>query len=135
MTNGANSTTQERHELRDRLKEKRRDLSDAASKLRRDREISANEREKEINRINRLRKDISFELGRLNEAAIRARDDDAEVRQLLGSLESAGRELAAARAELKKATASAKQAVAVIGKVDRVLKIFANLAARIASFG
>ena len=133
MTNGDTSTTQERLKLRDRLKELRRALADAASKLRRDREISSDKREKEIGKINRSRKDISFELGRLNEEAIRQRDKDPEIKKLLEDLDSADDELAKARAELKKATAKAKEAAKVIGKVDKVLKIFGGLALKIVS--
>lgn len=132
MTNGETGTPQERQESRERLKEMRTGLGEAEMTLRLDSEIPGNERQKQLAEINRLNAEINVELGRINDAAIAARDDDPGVQRLVQDLDGAYDAFVQARAQMQEATARAQEAVAVIGKVDKVLKVFAEIALKLA---
>lgn len=115
-----------------RLRAMRDDLDAAEQKLLDDPGMGGAALDAALARLNASHADIDVEEGRLNEEAIRARENDPEIRQLLQALDNACDQLAAARAEMQKATARAQEAVEVIGKVEGVLGAFADLALKLA---
>lgn len=116
----------------DRLKTMREALDEAEQKLFDDQNLGTNELERELARINRAHAEIDLEEGRRNDAALAARDADPEVQRLVRDLGDAYDEFVEARRTMQRATARAQEAVAVIGKVDQLLKVFGGLALKLA---